>query len=413
MPSKPRGNPSPRNKSRQLRDWIEGYLEYAKYTEPPLSYHTWSAVSILASALQRRVYMKWGHSTIYPNQYIVLVGPSGQSRKGEALSIARDLMSEVRIPLTSERVIREAFYRFLKDHASTYTDKTTGRFRIQSAATCVAEELQVFLGKQNTEFLADLTNLYDSRDEWTYETKNSGTDHIVGVCFNLLGATAPDWLPSILPAEAVGGGFTSRVVFVVEDAKGQTISNPNLYQDNLAIREKLIHDLERVMLMTGEMIFSEDALAFYEDWYQTEDARLKSGTQDLVDPRLAGYNSRRATHIKKISMAISAARSNDLIITLEDTQRALGLMTLAEKKMPRVFTGLGKAKFAEATEDVLYLLMREKRVTRSSILSRYYTKIDTFVLDAVEKLLEEMKAIRVERTKGLGDKLYVYLGEGD
>lgn len=117
--------------------------------------------------------------------------------------------------------------------------------------------------------------------------------------------------------------------------------------------------------------------------------------------------------MKKIAMAISAARSNDLIITEEDFNRALKLMTTTEKKMPRVFTGLGKARFAEATEDIMYLMAKEKRVTRSSILRRHYTKIDTFVMDAVEKVLEEMKVIRIERTEGLSDKVYIYIDEGN
>jgi hypothetical protein len=261
------------------------------------------------------------------------------------------------------------------------------------------------------EFLADLTDMYDSHEDWTYETKNSGTDHIIGVCFNILGATAPDWLPTIFPAEAVGGGFTSRIIFVVEDGKGKTVADPNEVPVDELLEEALTKDLEKIMLMAGEMIFDPDALTCYKDWYSREDEKMRKGIQDLADPRLGGYNSRRATHVKKIAMAISSSRSSDLIVTHEDLTRALTIMETTEKKMPRVFTGLGKARFAEATEDVLYLMMKERTVTRSSILSRYYTKIDTFVLDAVEKLLSEMGAIRVERTPGLGDKIYTYIGE--
>lgn len=398
---------------RRLGDWIAAYIEYTKHTEPPLSYHTWVAISTLAGALQRRVYMNWGHETIYPNQFIVLIGPSGMSRKGAAVGIGKDLAGAVKIQMTANRVTREALYKFMKDSTTAYTDKTNGRYKFQSAVTCISPELHVFLGTKNVDFLAELTDMYDSADEWRYETKHFGKDVITGVCLNLLGATAPDWLPSILPAEAVGGGFTSRVIFVVEDQKGQTVADPNKYKADLKLRESLVYDLEQIMLMAGEMIFDDRAHQAYIDWYEASEVRLRNGTQDLIDPRLGGYNSRRATHLKKLSMAISASRSNDLIITHEDISRAMTILQATEKKMPRVFTGLGKARFAEATEELLYLIAKEGRVSRSSILRRFYTKIDTFVLDSVEQVLEGMKAIRIERTKGLGDKIYIYIGGDD
>jgi len=411
MPSRKHTRPSPPGaRKRRLNDWLESYIKFTQNTEPPLSFHVWSGISTLASALQRRAYMVWGHETIYPNQYIVLVGPSGKSRKGVAIGIARDLMQSVRISITAQRITREALYKFMKDSTVAFTDKTTRRYKFQCPVTAIATELQVFLGMKNVEFLAELTDWYDSLDEWTYETKWSGVDRIIGMCFNLLGGTAPDWLPSILPAEAVGGGFTSRIIFVVEEAKGKTVTNPNKYKEDLKLRDDLAYDLEQILLLSGEMKFTDEALAVYEKWYGEEDERLNLGTQDIVDPRLAGYNSRRATHVKKISMAISASRSNDLVITLEDFDRALTLMTTTEKKMPRVFTGLSRGRFAEAIEDVLYILASRRVITRSQILRENYLKIDTFVMDAVETMLEEMQVIKIDRTKGLGDKIYTYTG---
>lgn len=411
-PPRGRGNKT-QGKSRRTKDWLNDYLQYTKNTEPPTSFHMWAGISVLSSCLQRRVYMRWGHETIYPNQYIVLVGPSGQSRKGVAIGIARDLMHQVRVQITAERITREALYKFMKDATIAFTDKSTGKYKFQCPITCVAEELQVFLGQRNVEFLAELTNWYDSRDEWTYETKWSGVDKITGMCVNILAGTAPDWLPSILPAEAVGGGFTSRIVFVVEDSKSKTVEDPNAFRDDLKIRDNLMYDLEQIMLMTGEMRFDEDALETYKVWYRGEDEKFKRGIQELVDPRLAGYNSRRATHVKKICMAVSAARGSDMLITKVDFQRALKLMQDTEKKMPRVFTGLGKARFSEATEDILYLLSKERVVKRSAILRRFYTKIDTFVMDSVEKMLEEMGVIKIARTPGLSDKIYTYIGDPD
>ena len=72
-------------------DWISAYLKYTEETESPVSYHTWTAVSMIAGALQRKCYMQWGLETIYPNMYIVLVGSAGRSRKSLAINIGEEI----------------------------------------------------------------------------------------------------------------------------------------------------------------------------------------------------------------------------------------------------------------------------------------------------------------------------------
>jgi len=33
------------------------------------------------------------------------------------------------------------------------------------------------------------------------------------MCFNLIGGTAPDWIPHIFTRENIGGGLTSRIMY--------------------------------------------------------------------------------------------------------------------------------------------------------------------------------------------------------
>ena len=185
--------------SRQLNDWLSAYIEYTDETEPPLSYNVWTGVSLIAATLERRVHLKWGFDRIYPNMYIVLIGPSGKCRKGSAMNVGKDIIKDVGIQLTSESVTREALIRCMQRAVMDYIDPYTKNVEFHCALTAMSPELSVFLGQSDVKFLADLTDWYDSVDKWTYETKGAGTDEIKGVCFNLLGATAPDWLQSILP----------------------------------------------------------------------------------------------------------------------------------------------------------------------------------------------------------------------
>ena len=208
--------------ARVLNDWLSGYIEYTSGSEPPLSYHTWVGISIIAGALQRRCKLQWGFECIYPNMYVILVGPSGRARKGVALGLGKDILASTGIAMSSEAITKEALIRAMRGSITNFQG-ADGIIKFHCSITAFSEELSVFLGQNDIKFLANLTDWYDSKDKWTYETKGSGTDELQGVCFNLLGATAPDWLQSMLPQEAVGGGFTSRVIFIVEDKKGKTV----------------------------------------------------------------------------------------------------------------------------------------------------------------------------------------------
>jgi len=380
-----------------LNDWLTGYLAYCNNTEPPKSYHTWTGISVIAGALQRRVYTVWGHETIYPNEYIVLIGPSGKCRKGTAMTIGKNLLTEVGIPLASESITREALIRRMKESVNTFTDPTSGEIKFHCSLTVMSDELSVFLGQGDIKFLADLTDWYDSRDNWRYETKGQGIDHIQGICFNMLGAYAPDWLQSILPQEAIGGGFTSRIIFIVEDRKGKVVPLPTMTKEEFQLREDLINDLQIISNISGEYKYDDEAKAYYVNWYKKQEAQSSSGGNVIDDPRFSGYCDRRANHIRKLAVILAASRSNQLIIEKIDLERAVELLESAEKNMPRVFGGIGKSPYSQAVELVLDYLIVHKKVTRSQLMRKLYRDVDSQSLKIAEEVLENMKVVKISR----------------
>lgn len=398
--------------ARSLNDWLAGYLKYVENTEAPVAYHIWTALSIISGVLQRRCYIRWGHNLIYPNQYIVLVGPSGKSRKNDAIGMARFFFTRTQIPMAAQKSSKEKLVNRIASAQTSFTDEH-GQLKFQNAISIVSGELHVLLGKQDTDFLAWLTDWYDSLEEWEYATKNSGTDFIPAICVNMLGATAPDWLPSMLTQEAVGGGWTSRVVFVVEEDKGKIIEDPNEYGVDKELEEQLISDLEEIKLLTGEYKFTKDGLEQYKHWYRKQENNIKNGKWPVTDPKFAGYISRRATHIKKVAMALSASRSADMVITEEDFNRAKKLLEVTEKKMPRAFRAVGKAKFAELTDMVLNYIIRRKRVKRSEILYHMQRDLDSWTMEQIERVLEQMKVIRRSVLTQDDDVEYIYIGTDD
>ena len=208
---------------RQLDDWLDAYLEFTDNTEPPTQFHRWTALSLIASVLQRKCHLEWGSLTFYPNMYVVLVAPSGKARKGTAMGVGLQMLEELGVKLAAESITREALVRELANVSDKIIYPDNERVEFHSSLTIFSPELTVFLGHNNFQLMSDLTDWYDCRQKWIYRTKNMGTDEIVGVWVNLIGATTPSLIQTALPMDAIGGGLTSRIIFVCEQNKKRIV----------------------------------------------------------------------------------------------------------------------------------------------------------------------------------------------
>lgn len=399
---------------RSLPDWINGFLQYTKNSESPRSYLVWSACSAIAAALQRKCVMEWD-TDIYPNLYVVLVGPSGKVRKTDGIRIARSLVESINIPLLGEENTIESVIQTM---AQTQIYSRGSRIISHSSMSCFVEELSIFIN-QKADNAKYFTTWYDCRPTWKRNTKHQGRDEVIGVFVNILAATAPDWLPSILSLEAVGGGFTSRCIFVVEQFKHQTIADPTMNRPDKQLFKQLSKDLESINVMAGEFQFDAAGRSRYVQWYEIEDKKLIEGKPTLTDPNLQGYNSRRATHVKKLAMIMSASRGNDFTVTAKDFGRALALLETAEKNMYRVFTEFGENKYSRMTSKLMDFIQERKTTTRSEILRHFQRSLDDYSFSSIIKMLSDMKVVSVTldrgeaRYKWIGHRPHLTIIEGD
>jgi hypothetical protein len=401
--------------TRELSEsWLDAYLAYTENSESPISYHIWCGLSVIAGALQRMVYLRWGLGrVIYPNLYVVLIGPSGRTRKGVAIGIAKDFLKKVPgVIVTPESSTgQQAMTLAMKKASQSYVDPTDNKIKFHCAVTAFSEELAVFLGQGNIQYLASLTDWYDSKDEWEYESIGRGKDTLQGLCLNMVGGTAPDWIQSMIPQEALGGGFTSRIIFVVEEVKRKIIPKYVPSRDEELANEILQRDLERMYQLTGEMTFTQEAEDLYIQWYIKQDMALSAGQPAIKDTRFAGYCERRATHLQKLMILCSASRGDDLKLNEEDFHKALNLLEGAEVNMHKTFGGLGKSKVSNQSNDIISYIQQVGSTTRKLVLQKFYRDIDAFTLVQVEQLMEQMGVVKITLVPELADKKYTWIGD--
>ena len=376
-------------------DWIEGYLAYTEDSEPPKLFKEWCAVSVIAAALQRKCRLEWGTTVFYPNLYIVLTAPAGKARKGTAMAPARKFIDRIGIPLAAEAVTREALIRTLKESESVVS--TENGIIVHSSLTVFSPELTVFLGYNNTQLMSDLTDWFDCSEKWVYRTKTAGTDDISGVFINLLGATTPDLIRSTLPLDAIGGGLTSRMIFVFEEKKGKIVPFPFISEETRKLETKLYYDIECISMLQGQFKFTKEFLSHWGDWYTAQEGRNPFGVN--YNKAFDGYIERRPTQVLKLSMVMNASRTDEMVLDEPDLVRAIDLLERTEKKMPRAFGGIGMSQNAQLTYAISELIAHSPRgVTMTEIMRAHTFNGTTSEISDALDILVQSKMVRIDQT---------------
>jgi len=362
-------------------------VNYTEISEAPESYRRWVGFSIVAACLRRKCRLVWGLETFYPNLYIVLVGPSG-ARKGAAMRPGAALLDEVGVKKASEAITREALIRELGQSTDSYM--VDGVPILHSSLTVFSQELTVFLGYNNLQLMSDLADWFDCSSKWTYRTKHQGTDEIIGVWLNLIGATTPELLQSALPKDAIGLGLTGRIIFVYEREKGKDVIFPVMTPEIMAIKNQLLNDMNEMNIMSGEFRVTDAFRERWAKWYPT-----CSTNPPFEDNRFGGYIQRRGTHIMKLSIVASAARTSSLEVDACDFDYALSVLLDAEVRMPVTFSGVGSSDIASLIPKVITFIAKKGEVDFGELMRAFYSDADRNTMERILGTVRSTGAIDI------------------
>jgi len=368
-------------------DWLEDYLAFTSNTEPPEIFRKWVGISCLASVLQRKVFLPRSDDFIvYPNLYIVLVAPPGRARKGTSMKVGFKLLTEpaMQVVLSAEATTREALIRALNNSRLFYRN-SEGLETPHSSLTIYSPELAVFLGNGSTQMYSDLTDWYDCRDQWNYETKQKETsDQLLNVWVNLIGATTPALIQKTIPPDAIGGGLSSRMIFIYANRKGKIVPNPKTTDFERRLRAELLERLEAIHLLSGSFYVTPDFEELWEKWYiSIED------NPPFKDDKFAGYFERRPEIVLKLSMIMHVSREPSLVIDAGDLAMAINTLEEAEVHMPRALRGVGQNAYASIIARVIEVVTRNGAMKYGELLSLFLDDVMPQEFDDILVSLEK------------------------
>lgn len=338
--------------------YFDSYLTYTAATETPRFFHRWSAVVGLGAWLGRNFFLPFGHSDICPNLYVMLLGSPG-TRKSSAIKTQKKFLAHAGYyHFAADKTTKEKFLIDLEEGSAK--DKADSIFEDLDAQTprecfIAPDEFGDFFGSTAVlEFLSTLGVLWDFPEEF-YESrlKNSKSLMIYAPYISMLTGNTPTTLAAMIPPEAIGQGFFSRLLLVHADKTDIKITFPP--RPDQTIRDDLIERLKKIKShCVGEATMTAGARDLVDQIYTT--------WPGMDDIRFEHYGNRRLTQLLKLCLIYAAARISTEI-SVQDVIHANSLLAVTEYKMPKALGEFGKGKNSDVAHKVMQAIESQGPIT--------------------------------------------------
>lgn len=333
--------------TRRLGNWIETYQEYTDILPSPALYRKWVAIFFVAAAMERRMWVRTMGSALYPNLYVLLVGPPGIG-KGQAIYLGESMLRDVPdLHVGPSDMTTASMIDALNESIRHFILRGDPPILEYNSLTVISRELGVLIPGWDTSLMNNLTDIYDG---FTVDQKRRGKDLRIKINspqINLLGACTPSYLNDVMPPGAWDQGFISRTLLIYS---GDRIPKDPFEEDATGgltgrLRDDLLHDLKTIAVDYGQMSFTKPAAAAINAWIKARHA------PEPEHIKLQSYNSRRVAHLLKLCMISSMSRSGDKVIGIEHYNEAFGWLIEAERYMPDIFKSMVSGGDSNAMEE--------------------------------------------------------------
>lgn len=347
------------------RDLIHLFLEATEGANSPLTFRLWSAISLIAGALERRVWLKNGDNIAFPNLYILLVAPPGVGKS--IVDEVREIWEQATEPsgrpafhVAPESMTKAALIDSIKESEKTFLTPKGAPYKYHYLSIA-AEEFSVLLSSYDTETVAILNRLWGHPETFSEKRRFGPNKDILfeKPQLNLLGGVQPAYLASLLPEDTWSSGFGRRVLMVY------SVDTPHrsLFYEapNTSERKKsLMGELSQLSRLYGPCMWTEGAMQEIDEWYMSGPPNL-GGNPVPAHTNLQSYNHSRGVTALKLIIIASVARSREMVIRKDDVDRALSWMIEAETAMPDIF----RAMMGKSDKDLIgeiHLFITQKAV---------------------------------------------------
>jgi len=354
--------------------------------------------------MERRLWVHTKGSNLYPNLYTILVGPPGVGKSAVLSQVERFLRAVPDIHVAPSSVSAASLVDSLVlANRKIIRPNEFPSFVQFHYLTAVASELGVFLPVYDPLFMNSLTKFYDG-EHYEERRRTGKVNHlkIEHPHLSIIGGTTPSYLNSFLPEGGWDQGFTSRTIFVYsgEPVFTEIFGDESQYSELEKLYLDLLHDLKSIGGLYGKFSWSKEAALAITEWN-------RAGLPPVPEHnKLTHYNSRRLAHAIKLCMVASISRSNELVIELEDYQRALDWLLVTEINIVDIFHSMGVSGDSAAIDDCWDFIFRmhtkeKKPISEHRVVNFLRNKVPSHNIMKVIEIMTRSGIIKLEMVSGM------------
>ena len=384
--------------------WFSDYLDTHAHMEVPLAWNFWSAVALVAAMCRRNFMLHMGNHKLWPNQYVMLVGKTGQ-KKSTAIEQAKavlDVANEIlddwgqqQMPAIAATVHihygRGSPEGFCDGIEIQKTTRATARgielvARTDSTAVVLNDELVSILGDGQPgarRWIELLTTLYGSPKGWKETLRGGGEREYANVAITTLFGSTIEWLRACTP-ETAEGGFTARFMFCHRhwDPREDGMYPIADIVDPVRVHALATEVASLSMAEAGETQLSADALKWYEAWY------YKHRVNEPDNWLLSGWHMRKGAHMFKLATLLGLmSRPRTSTLAVEHLEQALAIIENEEKRLPGFFDNLASVPEAVNLDRMVAVL---RSLGGTCPVSDLYKRCHRFA--GTKRLMDELLA---------------------
>lgn len=398
--------------SRRLKGWIESFIAYADQLYAPLIFRKWAAISIISGALERKVWAFTRGSNLYPNTYILLVGPPGVG-KGLLLGEVNRFWYYLQADNPAEFFIAPVSVTksSLVDALAEATRKILRPTEIPAfvefnSLQAAIPEFSDFAPMYDPALMSILQSLYDCND-FPFTERRRTKDLNIKVAapqLSIIGGTTPSYLNTFMPDGAWDQGFISRTIMAFSgEILPVQLFAPQVNREEL--REDLKQDLRIIHQLFGRVDWTLEAATAIQTWVNNGEGPLPEHR------RLLHYNTRRKAHLIKLCIIATASRGNDLTVTLEDFQTGLDWLIEVEFHMTDIFKAMASGGDSQAIEDTWHYVWRlytkeQKPILESRIVAFLAERVPAYAVKTIMELMIRANMLVIDSLGGFGKTMY-------
>ena len=424
--------------------WLDDYIAFAQTAAPmtPPSFHEAAGLFALSVMLGRRLVLRYGIMSFYPNLYLLWIGPSTLYRKSTALRVLTGVLrrTSAQVALLSEDLTPEAL---LLDMSTTIPttlpnwppleqERWLQQRGVANQRGLLLDEASFLFSSMQRDYkeglLGLLLKIYDCPDELSGQTVTRGRTSVPDPSLAFFGVSTPKAMEEHLRNELLwANGLWRRFALVVPDASpvyaedsGPTDYPPSLIQSLERIaqlappptamlrepedgpRSVELHDVRAPVGVT----LAEGVLEAWRAYTRAVSFDLL--TDNLVEEHLHPSYGHLGTQVIKVAMLLAAADATSPTVRVERAHlaRAVAIVERWRTALHRVWSDGSMTDELRLSERVLVLLASagtEGLTTRD--ISRTLHRTARDVRDALDLLLKAGAVVCLRTSTAAGREL--------